>query len=147
MTKDVLLSIKGLQFDGKENTDISTIQAAQYYFKNGKHYVFYDETVEGSKEVVRNVIKFDEQEVEVNKKGIFQVQLLFEKKKQNLSNYRTPYGLLVIGTDTQKIGLTEEEREIDLKIEYDLEVNYQHLAECCIEIKICPEEDGKKLFQ
>ena len=35
MTKDVLLSIKGLQFEGENDaSDLETITAAQYYKKN-----------------------------------------------------------------------------------------------------------------
>ena len=53
MTKDVLLSISGLHYDvagvteEDENEPIEVITPAAYYFKNGKHYVIYDEVVEG----------------------------------------------------------------------------------------------------
>lgn len=146
MTKDVLLSIKGLQFNGTEKTDLATIQMAQYYLKNGKHYFIYEESVEGSDEILKNVIKFNSKEVEVSKRGIYQALLFFEEKKRNYSNYKTPYGTLVIGISTDKIDLKDKENEIYLKVEYDLEMNYQHLAQCCIEIKACPAEKGKQLF-
>ena len=56
MTKDVLLSISGLhqdvtgieaQGDEPGNEPIEVIAPANYYEKNGKHYVIYDELVEG----------------------------------------------------------------------------------------------------
>ena len=38
MTKDVLLSIKGQQFEGENDaSDLETITAAQYYKKNNNH--------------------------------------------------------------------------------------------------------------
>ena len=44
MTKDVLLSIKGLQFEAEnEAADLETITAAQYYKKNDSHYIIYEE--------------------------------------------------------------------------------------------------------
>ena len=44
MTKEVLLSIKGLQFEGEHDTnDLETVTAAEYYKKNDSHYVVYDD--------------------------------------------------------------------------------------------------------
>ena len=53
MTKDVLLSISGLHYDvtgmvqEEEQETIEVITPAAYYYKNGKHYVIYDEVVKG----------------------------------------------------------------------------------------------------
>ncbi len=52
MTKDVLLSISGLQFAAKEEEDVEPVEvitAGGYYKKNGKHYIMYDEVMEGLK--------------------------------------------------------------------------------------------------
>ena len=53
MTKEVLLTISGLHYDTfpgeeyNESEPIEVITPATYYLKNGKHYVVYDEMVEG----------------------------------------------------------------------------------------------------
>ena len=43
MTKDVLISISGLQVDVNDmesnNEPIETISTGNYFFKNGKHYL------------------------------------------------------------------------------------------------------------
>ena len=66
MTKDVLLSISGLhqdvtgieaQGDEPGNEPIEVIAPANYYEKNGKHYVIYDEIVEGMPGSIRNTVK------------------------------------------------------------------------------------------
>ena len=36
----------------------------------------------------------------------------------------------------------EEEQQIDISIEYDLEVNYERLADCRIEIKVMEKDSG-----
>ena len=39
MTKDVLLSIKGLQIgENEQNDTIEVISPGDYYFRNGKHF-------------------------------------------------------------------------------------------------------------
>ena len=48
MTKEVMLSIRGLQFElGAGNEEIETIQWGQYFKKNDTHYVVYEELMEG----------------------------------------------------------------------------------------------------
>ena len=50
MTKDVLLRIQGLQFLQEENENpepVEMITSGDYYKRNGKHYVLYDEEMEG----------------------------------------------------------------------------------------------------
>ena len=63
MTKDVLLSISGLhqdvtgieaQGDEPGSEPIEVIVPASYYEKNGKHYVIYDELVEGIPGTIKN---------------------------------------------------------------------------------------------
>ena len=44
MTEDILISVRGmhaLESTG-EDDEVEIFSAGKYYFKNGKHYVFYD---------------------------------------------------------------------------------------------------------
>ena len=76
MTKEVLVSISGLQMavnDMESNDDepIEVFSAGTYYFKNGKHYVFFEEVAEGVQGVTRTQIKWKDTEIlEVSKKGL-----------------------------------------------------------------------------
>ena len=57
MTKDVLISISGLQVDVNDmesnNEPIETISTGNYFFKNGKHYLLFEEVSEGIPGVTR----------------------------------------------------------------------------------------------
>ena len=71
MTKDVLLSIRGLQFVAREEEDIEPVEmitAGDYYKKNGKHYIMYDEVMEGFDGNTRNIIKLTEDSLDITKK-------------------------------------------------------------------------------
>ena len=64
MTKDVLVSISGLHMDmdaqipGTDEDDvIEVVTPATYYYRNGKHYIIYDEIVEGVSDTIKNKIK------------------------------------------------------------------------------------------
>ena len=137
MTKDVLIAIKGMQFEGAEDPEeIEVIQRGTYYERNGSHNLLYDEPVEGTSEIIRNRIKFRENEVQVAKKGAVNTTLTFTKNEKNMTNYATPFGNLVVGIDTQRIALEMSEQKMGIKVDYALDINYEFLADCKISIEV-----------
>ena len=63
MTRDVIVRISGLHQDAmedlpdEENVPIEVMSPGSYYWRNGKHYVIYDEVTEGIPGVTQNEIK------------------------------------------------------------------------------------------
>jgi len=141
MTKEVLVKISGLQFAGEEDSDsVEVITSGTYYKKNGKHYVLYEEVMEGTTDVTKNVIKIGENSMEVTRKGPASVHMVFEKDKKNVSYYYTPFGNLLIGIDAKKIQVNESEMDINVKVNYGLEINYEHVADCHITVDVKSKE-------
>ncbi|MBQ8279014.1 MAG: DUF1934 domain-containing protein [Roseburia sp.] len=141
MTKDVLVKIKGLQFAGEEDADATeVITSGTYYMKNGKHYILYDEVMEDSTEVTKNVIKIWENNMDVTRKGPASVHMMFEKGKKNVSYYYTPYGNLLIGIDAKDVQVEETEYDINIQVKYGLEINYEHMADCHITVNVKSKE-------
>ena len=147
MTKEILLSLKGLQFENSDNgQELETITAADYYRKNGSHYILYDEVMEGFDDVTKNMIKFQDNCLEVTKRGLVNVHMVFEENKKNMTSYMTPYGNILVGIDTGSVLVEEEEKQIRVQVAYTLEANYQYLADCRIEMMIRPREEGLHLM-
>ena len=143
MTKDVLLSIRGLQFVSQEEEEVEPVEvitAGDYYKKNGKHYIMYDEVTEGFDGNTRNVIKLTEDSLDITKKGISNVHMVFEKDKKNMTYYTTPYGSMMMGIDARSVSIEESEAEIHAQVEYGLDVNYEHLADCMIDLYVQSRE-------
>ena len=146
MTKDILVSISGLQMavgnvEGNDDEPIEVLSAGSYYFKNGKNYVLFEEAVEGMQGVIKTQIKWKGTEVlEVTKKGLSNVNMIFEKNKDNRCYYNTPFGQLNMGIYTTDIYVDESEDNINIRAEYALDVDYEPIAECVIRINICPRE-------
>lgn len=136
MTKEILLSIKGLQTAENDERDaVEVISPGEYYFRNGKHYFLYEEVLEGQSETTKNVIKVTNDYMEVTKKGAVNVHMIFEKNKKNVTYYYTPYGSLLMGIDAYQVDVRETEEEILIEVIYALEINNEHLANCQIKIK------------
>ncbi|MGN0343223.1 MAG: DUF1934 domain-containing protein [Roseburia sp.] len=143
MTKDVILTISGLQMPTEgEAEPLEVITRGDYYLKNDKHYILYDEFMEGFSDVTKNTIKLQPDCLEITKKGVANVHMVFEKNKKNLSYYNTPFGSLLIGIEATDIQIREQEQNMDVEVSYVLEANYEHLADCTIRMNVKPVGAG-----
>ena len=128
MTKEVLVHITGLHLeagkDVSENNETETIEVVvpgNYYLKNGKKYILYEEIEEDGR-ITKNQVKvFEDGHVEIRKSGVLNTQMIFETGKRNQSNYQTPFGVLPVTLDTRVIDVTESEQKFCVEIDYSLE--------------------------
>ena len=145
MTKDVLVSLSGLQMaqeQDPENTEV--ISKGEYFFRNGKHFVVYDEIMEGINDPSKTKIKFTDNTLEVLRQGEMSVHMIFEKDKKNVTYYYTPFGSLQIGIDTRDIQVVETDELITVEVEYALDANYEYVGDCKIKLAVSPK--GSKNF-
>lgn len=137
MTKDVIIRICGLQAGPETDGEpIEMIVSGEYFYKNNKHYILYEEVAEGESKVTKNRIKISDGHMELNKSGVVNVNMVFEENVKNVTSYYTPYGALTMGVDGRKVDIKESEDEIDISVEYGLEMNQEFVADCTIAINI-----------
>jgi Uncharacterized protein conserved in bacteria len=147
MTKEVLLTISGLHYDSlpdeDENEPIEVITPATYYLKNGKHYVIYDEMVEGMPGTIQNKIRIAGNNLlEIKKSGLANTKMVFERDKINMTQYETPYGELLIGIFTKNMQVDVTEKNIDVCVNYELDINSEKVANCDIKMNIRANAPG-----
>lgn len=155
MTKEVLVKIAGLHFDLSENAEnqtddaiaeeirdekIEVIVPGQYFLKNGKHYILYEEVEESGLGVIKNTLKVTgTSRVEMKKSGVLNSHMIFEKGTKHVTSYRTPYGQMQIGTDTKELSVREEEERLRIQVKYILEAEEIPVAESRIRIEVVPQ--------
>lgn len=143
MTNQVLLTISGLQLmDGDEEAPVELVTTGNYYYQNGKHYILYDELVEGHTGHIQNTIKIGTNTLEVIKKGLSRVHMVFEKDKKSLSTYSTPFGDMTVGILPHRIKIEESETDIDVEVGYSLDINERYLAACSIRLNVKSKDAG-----
>ena len=152
MTKDVLVSISGKHIDimngmaqeyAGEDDGIEVVTPASYYLRNGKHYIIYDEVVEGMAGAIRNKIKITGTDVvEIMRSGLSSSHMVFEKNKKNLTYYRTPFGQMLVGVNTSNIEINVGEIKINVLVDYELDVNHEPMADCKIKMNIMSKNNG-----
>ena len=143
MTEDILVSVKGLhtlETDGED--EIEVFSAGKYYLKNGKHYIMYEELVEETGEIVKNRITLRDGHMEVQKTGLMNTKMVFESEHKHMSWYNTPFGNMLAGIEVKDMQVSESENLIEIKVDYELEINYERIADCRILIRVMAKDSG-----
>lgn len=127
-----------------EQEPIELVVPGQYYFKNGSHYLRYEELMdETSTEPTVNYIKMSSKAVEVRKKGLVNVHMVFERGKKNMTYYSTPYGTVAMGIAATGVMIEESENGIDMKVDYALDMNEEHVADCYLTVSAQSKDSGE----
>ena len=80
MTKDVVVSLKGLQLAPDQQSDaVEVIAPGEYYIRNNKHYVLFEEIMEGETQTLKNMLKFNENYLEFTRKGPMSTEIVKRK--------------------------------------------------------------------
>ena len=141
MTKDVLVSVTGLQLMGDEQCSgpIEMVTVGEYFFLDGKHFIRYSEAYEGFSGNTVNLIKFSKDSVEVRKKGVTNVHMVFNPQKKNITFYQTPFGSIQMGITATNVQCEETDEKIDIHVDYSLELNEEPFADCYIQMNVQPK--------
>lgn len=146
MTKDIILTISGLhKTNGEADEPVEIMSPGQYYLKNGKHYVLFEEMMEGVDGVVKSTLKFTEEKVELLRNGAATTRMIFQKQQEHMVVYQTPMGPLSISLYTDDIISELNEEQMNLEIHYSLKTEEIVLTESTVQLHICPKE--LKIFE
>ena len=145
MNKDVLIHVRGLQLmeTDDEQEPIEIVVPGQYYFRNGSHYLRYEEMLDDSAQTTVNYIKMSSEGVEIRKQGQVNVHMVFEQGKKNMTYYSTPYGTIEMGIAATNLFLEEKDGGLNMKVDYALDMNQEHVADCCLAIQAQPKDCKK----
>lgn len=142
MDKNVLIHVRGLQLmdadSGQEPLEI--VVPGEYYFRNGSHYLRYEELMEDFSEPTINYIKMAPEGMELRKKGLVNVHMVFEQGKKNMTYYTTPFGTIQMGIAATNLALDESKDALNMKVDYALDMNEEHIADCYLSIQVQPKD-------
>ena len=138
MKREVELVLSGLHASGpdQESDAVETVQPAQYFKRNDSHYLLYEEQMEGLDAPCRSRIKFRDHLLELTRQGTSEVHMVFEENQRHMIHYNTPYGQLLLGIETGKVLVEEQEDQIHVTVEYTLDHEGEPLSESCLKIHI-----------
>ncbi len=139
MTKDVYITVTGRhRTDGEWQEPVETKTRGRYYFKNGKHYLLYEETQEGVQGVIKNTVKFDDEVLQVSKKGAMESEMSFREGERKNNPYRTPQGVLYLEIETEKVTVKSEQTRIEVEARYAMFMGDSKVQDSTVTIRCVP---------
>lgn len=136
MNKNVLIKINGMQTLDERDDSVEVITVGEYYNKNGKHYIIYEEVDDDSNAVTKNLLKVWDGMVEIKKTGAITTTMTFETEKINKTYYSTPFGNLQIEIETKSVDVDVADTNMDIDIKYSLAINKQFTMDSRIQLNI-----------
>lgn len=121
MTEDVRITITGRHVqDGTETEPAETIARGKYYKKNGRHFLLFEELLEGSGNPVKTTVAFDDAVIEVIRRGNGETRMRFAEGSPHPTQYQTPMGVMEFLIEADHVGVAEEESRITAETSYHL---------------------------
>ncbi|MCC8045782.1 MAG: DUF1934 domain-containing protein [Clostridiales bacterium] len=151
MTKDVLISIKGLHSvrnsdasEPGEDDEVEIFSPGKYYFRNGKHYVEYEEPAQEGEDdmAVKSLVTLRGRRLEVIRRGIQDTKMVFEENTKSESWYMTPAGGVLAGFDVRQMQVSVSDELIEISVDYALEFNREPVSECSVRIRVIAKDSG-----
>jgi len=132
----VQVEVEGIQKDteGEENS-IKSECPGIYCEQPGKRFLLYEEHMEGTDSVTKNLVNIGISEISVAKTGAVNAKMNFISGKKTVFNYHTTYGKLQMEANTRNLMLESNDKYIRILIDYNLEVSGDVISECKIIIK------------
>lgn len=101
-----------------------------------KNIIKYDEVLEGTTKKCTSTIKIAGNSVEVTKKGPVTAHLSFVPGEKTMTFYETPYGNIYLGIFSRSVDMQRTEDKLTISIDYALELNYEQVSDCKVDIEI-----------
>ena len=134
MDENVVIKISGLQIVENTGDNVEVIAKGKHYLKKDKHYLLYEEYENDENTKTSNMIKFNNDIVEITRKGQVDGKLIFQENQKKQSLYSTPMGDLLIEVLTKKIEVSDDDDDVNLKIKYQIHVDGNKVSDNEIDI-------------
>lgn len=117
---------------------VAHLAEGQYYFRNNKHYVKYDDSDIDEENVIATTIKTDGGKLTIFRRGAVDTEMFFLHGEMTRTSYHTPYGPMELEINTRQleINMNEVEGRGEIDLFYDLAVNGSPVGEYELHIKI-----------
>ncbi len=112
----------------------------EYYVKGDAHYCLYEEQPEGWDEPYKVMLKWKGAALERQIRGKTPSRMVFETGKCYSDFFHTPYGALLLETETHRLEFREEQDGVFLMLEYGIKQDGQIVSENRMEIRILGTE-------
>lgn len=137
MTKDVMISIRGLQeYEGQDANDIELVTTGTLTVTDDGYHLSYEETALTGMEGTVTNFQIGPSQVVLTRTGTICSEMVFELGRRHLSLYATPYGTLEVGVAARSVRSTIGETGGELEIDYAIDIDHALAGENTFHIQV-----------
>lgn len=135
--KDVMITIKSVQYDGDEKLETEVITAGSFEKIAGGYKLSYDETDATGFEGCSTVLKvLDGSKIEMTRSGATASELYIERGKKNFCLYGTPFGELTVGVQAKDVKSRLTDMGGSVFASYVIDINSSHMGDYDLDIEV-----------
>ena len=142
----VIVKVKGQQTDAAgETSRIELIAEGRHYYRNGWHYVLYEDHMAEDVDDTSTILKIAPDTMVLLRNGSESQEQRFAAAQESTSVYRTPYGNLDLSVKTDRIAIVYGTVSGNIDVDYAMSINgkWQSRNELHIEISAAEEETSR----
>lgn len=145
--KDIKIKVTGIQNTaGVEHVPevLEFETTGVFYEKDGKCYIKYDEYMEEAEAPVKNLLRFDDEVLQLTKRGGINTVMVFDREKNSSVHYVTPYGAICMNICTEDYHMEKTGEGVYLDVLYCIDFNYDYITECSLNVSAdyCQDVQG-----
>lgn len=135
MKKFIFSVSSKISVDGETN-GIELTTTGNYYRINGKWVMMYEESLDGSPEKIRTVIRATDDSVSITRNGDTSSRMVMKLYERNMCHYNTEYGAIMMGVYCTDIKTDLNEAGGTIYMSYTLDINAAVFSKNEVTIKI-----------
>ncbi|MDO5517210.1 MAG: DUF1934 domain-containing protein [Clostridium sp.] len=134
MSKKAVITVKSNI--SVEEESIEVITPGEFTILKNGFKAEYEETKLSGMEGTKTTMRIKEDSFELIRCGSTETQMIFDRRNQSISLYKTPYGSMSITIDTKKLDIDVDENGGKIHIVYTLLVEEQQKIETNLSVEI-----------
>ena len=140
MNENVQIKICSTQYADHEESIIESSSFGKYHAFPDMHSILYEENSldENNKNtfISKNIMKIQKDRLTIIKKGMINTEMVFQTGSIRTGLYQTPYGVFDMAIHTKNLHILSSTEQINISIDYALELNGQHVSDYHMSIQI-----------
>ena len=126
MSKDVIISVKGIQEnEDREKDTLELITEGKYYQTGSNYYITYKESEVTGMDGTTTTLKVGNGVVPLMRFGKINSQFVFQKGQKHISSYDTEYGSFTIGIYANNVDINIDDTGGEIRVGYQMEIDNQ----------------------
>lgn len=134
--KKYIFSVSSIISVDGETNGIELTTTGNYCRINGKWVMMYEESLDGSPEKIRTVIRATDDSVSITRNGDTSSRMVMKLYERNMCHYNTEYGAIMMGVYCTDIKTDLNEAGGTIYMSYTLDINAAVFSKNEVTIKI-----------